>query len=256
MIEAYQTIRVRSEGSVCYLQLYRPDAHNTINHKMIHECYEVLALCRERSITVIVLEGLPEVFCLGGDLDSITGSDEERRLHESMPEQLYDLWTFMATGPFITIAHVCGRVNAGGIGFVACCDIVISDPGAQFSLSELLFGLMPACVFPFLTRRTSFQKAHHLTLMTKPISAELAKQWGLVDECESDSLRMLQQYLSRLKKMNKIAISRYKRYISALNDNIQSAKPLALKANKEVFSDQETIQNIRRYLQTGQFPWE
>ncbi|OZG70446.1 enoyl-CoA hydratase [Hahella sp. CCB-MM4] len=256
MSEVYQTIRVRFEGAVCFLQLYRPDADNTINHEMINECHEVLELCRERYITIIVLEGLPEIFCLGGDLESMTASDEGGIPHESMPEQLYELWTLMATGPFITLAHVCGRVNAGGVGFVACCDIVISDIGAQFSLSELLFGLMPACVLPFLVRRTSFQKAHQLTLMTKPISAELAKQWGLVDECEQNSQRVLQQYLSRLKRMNKIAISRYKQYISALADNIQSAKPLALKANREVFSDQDNIENIRRYLQTGQFPWE
>ncbi len=71
------------------------------------------------------------------------------QVRERNPERLYDLWLRLATGPFITISHVRGRVNAGGIGFVATSDIVLAERSAQFSLSELLFGVFPARYFPF-----------------------------------------------------------------------------------------------------------
>jgi len=62
------------------------------------------------------------------------------------------LWLRLATVRTVTISHVRGKANAGGIGFVAASDIVLADETAQFSLSELLFGLYPACVLPFLIR--------------------------------------------------------------------------------------------------------
>jgi polyketide biosynthesis enoyl-CoA hydratase PksH len=123
-------------------------------------------------------------------------------------------------------------------------------------LSELLFGLMPACVFPFLVRRMGFAKAHYLTLMTEPISAACAQEWGLVDDCSADSQNLLRRKLLRLRRLSKTGVQRYKRYVHALDNGLAASKPKALAANIEVFSDQQNLQKIARYVTTGQFPWE
>ncbi len=138
----YQTVNVQIEQAICYLQLYRPKANNTINDQMIEECHHVLD-CYEKSINVVVIEGLPDVFCFGADFQELHDTMASGQIRERNPERLYDLWLRLATGPFITISHVRGRVNAGGIGFVAASDIVLAESNAQFSLSELLFGGFP-----------------------------------------------------------------------------------------------------------------
>ena len=145
----YKTIKVKFQESICFIQLYRPEANNTINKCMIEELTEVLEQC-EKDISIIVLEGLPEIFCFGADFKEIHHEMDSGILREQNPESLYDLWLKLTTGPYITIAHVRGRANAGGVGFAAACNIVIADKSGSFSLSELLFGLLPACVFPFL----------------------------------------------------------------------------------------------------------
>lgn len=252
----YQTINVRFQDAICFLQIYRPEANNTINDLLIEECRQVLDLCEE-SITVIVLEGLPEVFCFGADFqgihDDMTGGEGRSARG---PEPLYDLWLKMATGPYITLSHVRGKVNAGGIGFVAASDIVLADRTALFSLSELLFGLFPACVLPFLIRRIGFQKAHYLTLTTRPISIQEAYTWGLVDAYEEQSESLVRKHLLRIRRLSKTGISRYKRYMNRLNDSLYQSKPLAIEANNEIFSDSRNIEGIIRYVETGQFPWE
>jgi polyketide biosynthesis enoyl-CoA hydratase PksH len=154
------------------------------------------------------------------------------------------------------VAHVRGKVNAGGMGFVAASDIVLADRSAQFSLSELLFGLFPACVLPFLIRRIGVQKAHYLTLMTKPIAVQEAQAWGLVDAHDADSASLLRTHLLRLRRLSKPAIARYKRYMHDLDRVLQHAKPLALAANREVFSDPENLKGIWRFVEQGKFPWE
>ncbi|MGA8164064.1 MAG: enoyl-CoA hydratase/isomerase [Waddliaceae bacterium] len=254
--EIYETVRTRIEEDVCYLQFYRPQSNNTINDRLVEECTQVLTLCRG-SAKIVILEGLPEVFCFGADFQSAEQkpeSKEERR--QQNPQPLYDLWLQLANGPYITIAHVRGKANAGGIGFVAACDVVLCEEKAIFSLSELLFGLMPACVLPFLVRRVGFSKAHYMTLMTQPISAKQAQNWGLVDAVEENSGNLLRKHLLRLKRLTKTGIFRYKRYMSTLSDFLAASMPKALEANREVFSDPENLEKITRYVKTGKFPWE
>lgn len=251
----YQTIQVRFQEPICFLQFNRPEANNTINDLLIEECRQVLDQCEE-AITVVVLEGLPEVFCFGADFQGIHAQMVSGEPTEQGPEPLYDLWLKLATGPYITVSHVRGKANAGGVGFVAASDIVLADQTAQFSLSELLFGLFPACVLPFLIRRMGFQKAHYLTLMTQPIPVQQAHSWGLVDAYDVQSEALLRKHLLRLRHLSKMGILRYKRYLSGLNDLLQQSRPHAIAANREIFADPRNLEGIFRFVETGQFPWE
>lgn len=253
----YETLRVRVEQEICFIQIYRPDSNNTINDQMINEFIQVLDQYEAES-KIVVIEGTPEVFCFGADFEAVQSSSQQDSAEqgEEDPEPLYDLWLRLANGPFVSIAHVRGKTNAGGVGFVAACDIVLCEEQSIFSLSELLFGLMPACVLPFLIQRTGISKANYLTLMTQPISAQQALKWGLVDACESNSNNLLRKHLLRLKRLRKPAIQRYKKYMAKLDDTLQRTKPHALEANREVFSDSENLRLIDRYVTTGKFPWE
>lgn len=252
---AYQTIQVEVQAPVCTIRLARPEARNTINDLMIDECSRVLAGMGD-AITILVLEGSPEVFCFGADFQQIHRTLVDGVRQEQDPGPLYDLWLRLTSGPFISMAHVRGQTNAGGVGFVAACDIVLAETAATFSLSELLFGLYPACVLPFLIQRIGLQKAHYMTLMTQPIAAEQARQWGLVDACESNSQDLLRRHLLRLRRLSRDAIVRYKEYMNRLDDFLVRSRAPALAGNREVFADSQNLQRISRYVQTGLFPWE
>lgn len=251
----YQTIKVEFQESICFLKIDRLEANNTINGQLIAECNHVLSVCEE-STNVVVLSGSPEVFCMGADFKAIAGTSKKGHEQDHAPGPLYDLWLRLATGPYVTISHVRGKANAGGMGFVAASDIVLADETAQFSLSELLFGLYPACVLPFLIRRIGFRKAHYLTLMTQPISAKQACDWGLVDALEPQSEALLRRHLQRLRRLSKTAIQRYKTYMSRISMPLQDLKSPAVAANLEVFSDANNLQAITRYVEHGVFPWE
>ncbi len=257
---SYQTLRVRFQDPVCFLQLYRPAAQNTINDQLLDECSDVLDRCEEAT-TVLVIEGLPEMFCFGADFTAIQAAQTQGNAAPAVPatgdpELLYDLWQRLTSGPYVVISHVRGKVNAGGVGFVAASDIVIADDTAVFSLSELLFGLMPACVLPFLTRRIGWQKAHYMTLMTHPVSVSQAAAWGLVDAHEPNSDALLRRHLLRLRHLHKTAVARYKRFANALSGSLVTDKQLALAANREMFSDPCNLEKIGRYIEQGIFPWE
>lgn len=250
----YETIQVQFQETICFLQIDRPEANNTISAQLVAECNHALDACEE-STTIVVLSGSPEVFCYGADFKAIAVSGKGHE-HEDDPGAMYDLWRRLATGPYVTISHVRGKANAGGVGFVAASDVVLAGETAQFSLSELLFGLYPACVLPFLIRRIGFQKAHYLTLMTQPISAKQACEWGLVDAFAPESELLLRRHLQRLRRLSKMAIRRYKSYMSRISVPLQDLKLPAVAANREMFSDRGNLQAITRYVEQGLFPWE
>lgn len=251
----YETITVKFQDATCFLQIDRPEANNTIDSRLVAECHDVLSAC-EDSATVIVLSGSPDVFCAGADFKAIASSTHDDREQDASPGPLYDLWLRLATGPYVTISHVRGKANAGGVGFVAASDIVLAEESAQFSLSELLFGLYPACVLPFLIRRVGFQKAHYLTLMTQPMSARDACACGLVDACDPLGDALLRRHLQRLRRLSKVAIRRYKTYMSGLGMPLAQLKAPAVAGNRDVFSDPANLRAITRYVEQGLFPWE
>lgn len=252
----YRSIRVRMDASVCTITLALPDEGNPISRVLVEEIGLALD-AHEAQATVVVLEGSPEVFCIGADFkgmqrDMQAGSP----LRDHVPEQTYALWRRLACGPFISLAYARGKVNAGGVGFVAACDMVLSDDTALFSLSEMMFGLTPACVLPFLARRIGLVKADYMTLSTQPVTAAQALAWGLVDACESDGTRLLRKHLMRLGRLRKPAILRHKQYSNQLDASLDTAMPLALQTNIAAFSDPVNLDNIGRYVATGRFPWE
>jgi polyketide biosynthesis enoyl-CoA hydratase PksH len=250
----YETLDVRFADSLCRIRLDRPAAANALNARMLAELADAVARCEAGDggspVTMVVIEGAGDVFCAGGDFEA-TASGEALD-----PAPLYDLWARLASGPFVSIALVRGRANAGGVGLAAACDLVLAERTATFALSELLFGLFPACVMPFLIRRTGVQKAHTLALMTRPIPADEALACGLADAVGDDAEALLRAHLPRLGKLTAPAIGRYKSYMADISDLIARARPMALAANRTLFDDPDIQRNIRRYVTEMKLPWE
>ncbi len=122
----YETIRVRLDDGIAVVQIHRPDADNAINSRLIEEVGDVLRAC-EAGAKVVVLEGLPEVFCSGADFGEIQARfDHDGPGHGEDPGPLYDLWQRLASGPTSPSPTCAARANAGGVGFVAACDLVLA----------------------------------------------------------------------------------------------------------------------------------
>src|SRR5579859_4741306 len=106
----YQTLQVRFEETICFIRFHRPQANNTINRTLVEEFTHVLSRCEE-TITIVVLEGLPEVFCFGADFAEIHAEMASGQQYEPNEKSKYDLVLQLATGPYITISHVRGKAN-------------------------------------------------------------------------------------------------------------------------------------------------
>ncbi|MEX3628257.1 MAG: enoyl-CoA hydratase/isomerase [Burkholderia sp.] len=243
---------LRVDGPVCRLRLDRDDRAPVLDRALVDDCLRTLDAL-DAAIHIVVLEGAPDAFCAGADFDALASGGAASAVD---PERLYALWSRLANGPFVSIAHVRGAATAGGVGFAASCDLVLAADDATFALPELLFDLYPACVLPFLVRRVGFQRAHYMTLTTRPVTAREATAWGLADATDADSEALLRRHLLRLRRVGRAGISRYKAYAARLHDLVEQAREDAVAANRALFSDEAALATIRRYVRTGALPWE
>lgn len=79
-----------------------------------------------------------------------------------------------------------GPTFGGGIGLVACCDIVIAAETANFCFSEVKLGLIPAVISPYVIAAIGERPARRYFLTAETFGAREALRLGLVHEVVAD----------------------------------------------------------------------
>ena len=79
-----------------------------------------------------------------------------------------------------------GHALGGGCGLVACCDIVVATPDAQFAFSEVKLGIVPAVISPFALAKIGSSAARRYFVTGERFSADVALRIGLVHEVADD----------------------------------------------------------------------
>src|SRR5688572_15259805 len=111
-----KTIKVAVLRGVLTLQLYRPEARNSINGMLLYEIMSVLLQIEtDPGIKVVVLEGLPDHFCTGMDFETFSGAGTDS-FNSNDSKAYYEMLKHFSCCSKIIVAKVTGTVNAGGMG--------------------------------------------------------------------------------------------------------------------------------------------
>lgn len=173
---------LHTAAAVTTVTLNRPEVRNAFNDEVITELTAVfLELGKRPEVRCIVLAGAGTAFCAGADLNwmkRMAGYTREENVEDAsalarMLEVIYQC-------PKPTIARVQGDVYAGGTGLVAACDIAVSADTAQFCLSEVRLGLIPATISPYVIRAMGARAAHRYFLTAERFDAAEAHRIGFV----------------------------------------------------------------------------
>jgi methylglutaconyl-CoA hydratase len=80
------------------------------------------------------------------------------------------------------IARIHGNAFAGAIGLIACSDLAVAVQEAEFAVTEVRLGLIPAVISPYLIRAMGARQARRWFLTAERFSAEQALAMNLVHE--------------------------------------------------------------------------
>jgi enoyl-CoA hydratase/carnithine racemase len=248
------------DSGLTVITLADSEGGNRLNMDSLSELsHAINAALMNDEVRVILIRSNGANFCLGMDLVFLTDAEGDRSIGEYAVGLYVDLLLKIYESPKPVIALVDGEVKAGGIGLVAACDIVIASENSSFSLTEVLFGLIPANVLPFIFGlRLTPQRARYLIMTAKRVSADEAKIIGLVDEVfsEDDLEKETRAIIKNLFRANPSAISLTKHFTMSimfkeLNESTNMAKEKLL----ELVGKPEIINAVKAFNEGSTPEW-
>jgi methylglutaconyl-CoA hydratase len=169
---------------VATLTLNRPEKHNAFDDDMIGLIDAALRKAdSDDAVRVLVLAAAGRSFSAGADLAWM------RRVaaytYEENVADAKGLASMLHTLNFLskpTLARVQGNAFGGAVGLISCCDMAVAAEEAQFCLSEVKLGLIPATISPYVISAMGERFARRYFLSAERFSATTAQQCGLVSE--------------------------------------------------------------------------
>lgn len=173
------TIRLtHSPRGVATLTLDRPASLNAFDQVMLDELTEALrVLDGDPAVRVVVLRAAGRHFSSGADLSPPAAAEAGVR-HTGFIDVFMLLERF--TKP--SIAVVQGACVGGAAALVACCDMILAEDTAFFSLPQIRSGVAPVGVAPVLIRAMGLRTYRRMALSGARLPAADAIRSGLVDE--------------------------------------------------------------------------
>lgn len=212
----YTTLALRElEAGIVLVTLNRPEVFNSINTEMMCELKDFYKNLNNSSYRVVIITGSGnKAFCAGADLKvrSKMSFSELKEQHHHLEEL-----NFIALDNLVpVIAAVNGYAFGGGAEIALLADFIYASQNATFALPETKVGLIPGFGgTQRMPRRIGVGRAKEMILSGKPISAELAFSYGLVNKvCVHENLISECLEVARLISSNApISIAQAKRAI-------------------------------------------
>jgi methylglutaconyl-CoA hydratase len=174
-------LRVERDGPVLRVTMVRPDSRNAFDAALIAELAEAFADVGDAR--AVLLSGDGPSFSAGADVEWMRSSVEL-----SYDENVADALRLRRMLDAIDgcPAPVQGHALGGGCGLVACSDVVVAEPEAQFAFSEVKLGIVPAVISPFALAKIGPGAARRYFVTGERFDAQTALRIGLVHQVASD----------------------------------------------------------------------
>jgi methylglutaconyl-CoA hydratase len=162
---------------VATVTLNRPERGNAFNQAMLDELGQCFVdLAEDARVRVVILRGGGKHFCTGADIAS-RGEGKQGGL--GFNEVLSRIDRFRKP----TVAVIQGGCVGGGLGFAACCDVLLAEENAFFSIPELRVGIAPSAeLCGLLIRAMGHRPFRRYGLSGERISAHEALRIGLAHQ--------------------------------------------------------------------------
>lgn len=167
-------------AGVATITLDSPANRNALSAPLRVGLRDALECCHDdEAVRVIVLTHSGTVFCAGADLKETTEQGSTLTASGGAPG-LPEILQQLALGPKPVVARLAGPARAGGMGLVACCDLVVCADTVTFAFTEVRIGVVPAIISVPLKARVAPAALHELFLTGEPFDAARAQQIGVV----------------------------------------------------------------------------
>ena len=199
-----------SNNGISRIKLNEPSTYNALSLntlKSLIECFKNFN--DDEKTKVIIIEGSGKGFSAGHNLkeiNSLKGKPDYKKLFNLCSE----LMMVIVNNNKPVIAKVHGVAFAAGCQLVATCDLALSTNDATFATPGVNIGLFCSTPMVAVSRNTSRKKTMKMILTGEPITAQHAKEIGLINDyfqssnLEEEVLKLAETIASKSNKIVKI----------------------------------------------------
>ena len=173
-------------GSIAVLTLDSPPTRNALSEAMIAALQDELnALHGDTRVRAVVIAAKGPAYSSGHNLKELTArrtdADSGRAYFAHIMKSCADMMQTIVHLPKPVIAAVQGVATAAGCQLVATCDLAVASEKATFGTPGIDIGLFCSTPMVALSRNVPRKHALHMLLTGDHISAERARELGLVN---------------------------------------------------------------------------
>ena len=199
-----RSVLYETRGAVALVTLNRPQALNSFTRQMHSDLWSALDRAEaDSTIRALVITGAGRGFCAGADLSEFDFAPGPDLVKRADPGPVIDQ-AFNPTARRLqnlrlpTIAAVNGVAAGAGASLAMCCDIAIAVPSASFIQAFSKIGLIPDAGGSWLlVERLGLARAMALAMTGDKLSADKAKEWGLIwdvaQDCVAEALALAER---------------------------------------------------------------
>ncbi|RZJ53909.1 MAG: enoyl-CoA hydratase [Flavobacterium sp.] len=221
----YENLLISIEESIATVTINRPEKLNALNKATISDLNKAIKLLgKNDDVRVIILTGSGEkAFVAGADISEFANYTivEGAQLAAEGQESLFD---YIENLKKPVIAAVNGFALGGGLELAMACHFRVASDNAKMGLPEVTLGLIPGYGgTQRLPQLVGKGRAMEMIMTAAMISAEEAKQYGLVNHVVSQSelLDFTKGIANKIIKNAPFAISKA---IKSINANFKDGK--------------------------------
>ena len=212
-------------GGVATVTLNQPDSRNAMTPALLDGLgASIDATASDDSVRVIVLTNNGPAFSAGADLK-----------RGGLAPSKFDLPQILAAiqdAPKPVVGRIAGHCMGGGVGLAAVCDISIARSDVRFGFTEVRIGAAPAIISVVCLPKMRRGDALELFLSGERITAERARQVGLI---------------------NFVAVEdQFDAQVGSIIGKLQAGGPLALAASKRLVRDVPGLDRETAFSRTAQ----
>lgn len=202
-------LQVQTDQRIMRITIDRPNSLNALNAKTLEELGGVLdQAASDNEVRVLIITGAGDkAFVAGADITEIQAVDENsvapfvQRGHDTMMK-------IQNLGKPV-IAAINGYALGGGCELALACTLRIGSENALLGLPEISLGIIPGFGgTQRLARITGIGRGLEMMLSGKPINAEKALDWGLLNQVvpQEQLLETAEQLAAQLARSAPIAM--------------------------------------------------
>lgn len=244
------------QNSILHLTLNRPEKRNALNIPLLTDLTNKLEkLIVNQEMRVLILDAAGPTFCAGLDLAEASHPETEKESSELLAK----VFTLLPSLPQFTICVVHGAALAGGAGLACAFDYVLAAEHSQFGFPEVRRGLVAAQAGVLLRRRISEGAVRELLLLGDNISAERARDIGLINRIapQQNLLKIAYQIAETALHGAPGAIKKTKALIEALSArSMEDEFEGALEFHRQGRLSEEAMEGMKAFLEKRQPIWD